>query len=118
MLYVADLAGTIPGWITAVLLGGLFLYTSRHGGSEALETLSKSNDILAAKAEEQGSRIRDLEKANAELKAKTDVTIAIAPLLAWSESHESRAADRHVAILQVLDLIAARLGPDPNGHGE
>lgn len=30
--------------------------------------------------------------------------------------HESRAAERHERLLDLIQLIADRLGPDPNGH--
>jgi hypothetical protein len=67
-------------------------------------------------------RVRDLEanaKADAatiaELRGRTDVALAIAPLINWSESHEHRAQERHNATLGVLGLIADRLGPETNG---
>jgi hypothetical protein len=36
-------------------------------------------------------------------------------VLEWTLSHEERAQERHTSMIVVLDLIAARLGPDPNG---
>lgn len=37
-------------------------------------------------------------------------------IISLLEKHEQRAETRHKAMLNVLDMIAEKLGPEPNGH--
>jgi hypothetical protein len=87
-------------------------YVGTHGGGTALSEMVRANEILERTLREQGTKIAALEKENAELRGRTDVTIAIGHSMA---AHEERAQARHEASLGILALIAARLGPDANG---
>lgn len=106
-----------------------------------MEVLAQSNKVLEKALDDQkqevivlrektGSEIRDLRIENGELRGRTDVALALNPIIEWTHHHEAaaqqvmdwtqlherRAQERHDAMLGVLSLIADRLGPDPNGH--
>lgn len=94
-----------------VALAG-WLFVRRHGGGAALAELERANRVLER-------RVGELEQQNTSqgaelvaLRAKTDVTLAIAPVLEALKLHEERAAVRSEQTLTVLALIADRLGPD------
>lgn len=111
--------GSLPGWITlAVLVAGFYVFV-RGGGGVALGHLKDANEILTQTISEQDTKLREAEREISELRGRTDVSIAIAaamgPIVEWSSSHEMRAQERHEKTMVVLDLIANRLGPDPNG---
>jgi hypothetical protein len=98
--------------IEVAILLGAFFFARRFGGGAALENLERANRVLT-------KRVRELEESDARkgaeiasLRSRTDVTIAILPVLESMKMHEARAGERHVATLNVLDLIATRLGPD------
>lgn len=116
----ATVFGTLPNWILVALALIVAWRVSRGGGGAAVSELSESNKVLERKLQEvrdtMGGEIRDLRIENGELRGRTDVAVAIGPVLEWTLKHELRAQERHDATLRVLDLIAARLGPDPNSH--
>lgn len=108
--------GTLPGWLTlAALLAGTYIFI-RGGGGTALETLETANRVLTKRIDvlEKSGAEKDLKIA--ELTGRTDVALALGPVLKWTIEHETRAQERHEATLNVLGLIAQRLGPDANGH--
>lgn len=84
-----------------------------------MSELSAANSVLERSLRDErdklGSEIRDLRVENGELRGRTDVAIALMPVIEWTTVHEKRAAERHEATIVVLDLIAQRLGPEPNG---
>lgn len=112
MPLAVDIVGTIPGWLTLVFLAGSALYVMRHGGSTAIEELSKANDYLGKRVQSLGGEVRDLKVQNAELRGRTDIAAVLSPLIDWTAHHEARAQERHEATLKLLALIAERFGPD------
>lgn len=116
-MLAASWLGTIPGWLTLGALVGLaFLLRGGQLGPaigylrEANSTLTDENKALAAK-------VVTLTAENVELKSRPDLVSLQTALLAQMKAHEDRAQERHTASLVVLDLIAARLGPDAEAHG-
>lgn len=111
--------GTLPTWILVVLALAIAWRVSRGGGGAAVSELATANQVLEQRLqrarEELGGEVRDLRVENAELRGRTDVTIAIAPVIEALSAHELRAQERHDGSLRVLDLIAQKLGPEPNG---
>jgi hypothetical protein len=111
--------GTLPTWILVGIAVLAAWRLSKGGAGSAVSELDRSNAVLtrslADVREKLGSEIRDLRIENGELRGRTDVAIALAPVLEWTITHEERAQERHTSMIVVLDLIAARLGPDPNG---
>jgi hypothetical protein len=111
--------GSLPGWITLAVLLAAFIVFLRGGGGVALSHLRDANEELTKTIARQDAKLREAEREISELRGRTDVSIAIAtaigPIVEWSSAHESRAQDRHDKTMVVLELIASRLGPDPNG---
>lgn len=99
-------------WITAALALGAVLFARRYGGGAALEEMERANRILTHRVDELTADNRRLGDELTALKAKTDVTLALVPVIKALEMHEERAAERSTKTLTVLDLIAGRLGPD------
>lgn len=119
-------AGSIPTWTLLVVALIAAWRVTRGGGGSAVSELSKANEVLDKRVHELGSEVRDLRVENADLAARTDFAASLfeheqrslTVLRQLLGSHEERAVQRHEAGLRVLDLIAARLGPEPNGDGE
>jgi hypothetical protein len=113
-MIAASLLGTIPGWLTVggIILAAWIFY--RGGGGTAISTLSEANRVLEKRVQglEQQSNLDNMTIA--ELRGRTDVALALSPILEWTVQHETRAQERHDKTLLVLDLIARRLGPDAN----
>lgn len=111
-LIAVSWVGTLPAWLTflGVLAAAYVIW--RGGGGTALTTLQTANRILERRVHELEKEQAALRTENAELRGRTDMALAIQPFMAWAESHETHAADRHERTLVVLDLIAARIGPE------
>lgn len=112
------MSGEIAAWVGVVAALAVSWRIARGGGGAAVSELERSNHVIQEALKEErlahqrtkdtmGAEIRDLRIEIAHLQGRTDVALAIN---AWGEQHEMRAAERHVATLNVLDLIAARLG--------
>jgi hypothetical protein len=132
MLIVASGSlGTLPGWLTfaGILFAAWIFY--KGGGGTAINSLQTANQVLEKRVHDLGAEVRDLKIENAGLKEQTNVAVALIPAVqkivdeisehdarvAESLSrHEDRAIQRHDGQLKILELIADRLGPDPNGH--
>lgn len=108
----ASIIGTIPSWGLLVIALLAAYRVTKGGGGSAVSELSAANTVLDKRLHEQGAEIRDLRIKNTELEAKTDFTIALAPIFEWTASHEIRAQERHEKTMIVLDLIAQRLGKE------
>jgi hypothetical protein len=118
-MLAATIWGTLPTWLILAVTIFAGWRISKGGAGAAVSELDKSNDVLTRTLAEVrdrfGAEIRDLRIENGELRGRTDVAIAFAPVLEWTVTHEQRAQERHTSMIVVLDLSAARLGPEPNG---
>ena len=104
--------GTIPGWLTLVSLLAVAAILVRGGAGQAVEGLQATNRELQRQIHVLEGKVGDLSKENAELRGRTDVTLALAPFMTWAESHEKHAERRSIATLAVLDMIAKSLGKE------
>lgn len=117
------LGGNVAQWLIVAI--GVFAAwrISRGGGGSAVAELDRANKVLdhslhleREKSERLGGEVRDLRIENAALKEQTNFASALAgaisPLIEWTHVHEERAQQRFDAQLKVMDLVAARLGPD------
>jgi hypothetical protein len=102
--------GTLGQWVLVLIALFAAWRIARGGGGTAVHELSEANRVLEKRIHELGAEVRDLKIENQALRARTDFGAVIA-------KHEERAESRTDGILKVLDLIAARLGPDEHGHG-
>lgn len=106
-------AAAVQLWVAVALGIGGVLFVRRHGGSTALEELERANRVLER-------RVHELEQLNGELvgqvaalTATRDVSVAIAPVLEALTLHEERAGQRGETTAVLLQMIADRLGKDP-----
>ena len=132
--------GTWPGWLTVfgVLFLCIFMWRGQVG--PAMGYLTSANRVLKSEIEELQKRDKQKDRELAELQTKTDVTIALKPLLEWTQihetsdqqrhrqtieamkavvnalnGHEDREAERHTQFLNLVELVAERVGPEKNG---
>lgn len=110
-----SVVSALPSWTLLVVALVIAWRVTKGGGGEAVTELSKANEVLTKRKDELGAEVRDLRAETARLKERTDVATALVPVLAALEAHEQRAAERHTRHLDLLAMIAERLGPD-NGH--
>jgi biopolymer transport protein ExbB/TolQ len=128
---VSSLLGSLPTWLLLMLSLAVAWRVSRGGGGSAVSELSKANEVLDNRLheerqarEELGTEVRDLIARNAALEERTDFATSLAKQADTSEQralkalagHEERAIERHEAQLVILDLIARRLGRDPDAE--
>jgi hypothetical protein len=107
--------GTIPGWLTlAILILGAWRIT-KGGAGTAVSELNTANEVLTRRVHELGDENKELRREVSELRGRTDVAVAIMPIIEWTMKHENRAQERHDSAMTILGLIADRLGPEPNG---
>ena len=101
-------AGAVIEWlVVAALAVGTILFARRYGGGTALEHLQTTNQVLEETVREQSREIDRLRRRVSELEGKTDLTLAIVPVLEALRTHELRAAERSSATLEVLHELAA-----------
>lgn len=97
--------GTVPAWLTfAGVIIGLAVFRSSSGGA-ALEVQQRANEILATRVKQLEDDQRHDREMIATLTAKTDISIALVPLLKWCEAHEALAQARTAEILAQLGTV-------------
>lgn len=106
MIIATSWIGTVPAWLT--FAGVVFVALIFRGSSPgaALEIEQRANKTLTDRVEklEQEQKIdRDLI---ARLQAKTDVSVALEPLIEWCQTHERLASARADEILERLGRAA------------
>lgn len=114
---VAAAVNTVSAWVLLCgLVGGAWMFF-RGGGRTAISSLETANRVLAARVDEQDKIITAQTSRIAELEAKTDVAqateAAIRPLIEQLDHADRRAEERNLLLLNVCQMIADRLGPDP-----
>jgi hypothetical protein len=119
----SGILGTLPGWLTfaGVILAAWIFY--KGGGGTAISSLQAANTVLEKRVHDLETQARHDNATIAELRGRTDVSIALKPILEWTVHHEARAQQRHeeqmklqTANVTILEMVADRLGPEPNGH--
>lgn len=106
---VADLLILLAG--SGVTIGAI-LFGRRYGGGAALEQLERANRVLTNRVTELEAS--DLVKTRriGELEASRDLSKVVEPLRAELAKHEQSAEHRTDRLLDVLNLIAERVGPE------
>lgn len=115
--------GSIPTWLI-FLLGIVVMWrVSRGGGGSAVSELSQANGVLTTALDKERAASEDKEKRIAALEAKTDVVLAMRPLMEELdrkaqerfESAQLRAQEHHDATLLVLRAMSTSLGANQRG---
>lgn len=94
--------GTLPAWLTFIgVLLALYVFKGSSPGA-ALELEQRANETLTKRVDQLEADRRIDRETIATLKAKTDISIALVPLLEWCKSHEALAEARAASILAEL----------------
>jgi hypothetical protein len=104
--------GTLPAWLTLIALAAASFIFLRSGGSTALGTLEAANRILDRRVHELEEQVKSDAHLIAELKARTDLSVQLQPIVKWTGDHEARDQERFEKTILVLGEIADRLSPD------
>jgi len=113
MTYLASaIFGTLPNWLTFIAVVGAALALRGGQLGPAVGYLRDANQTLTEEVTTLTAELRERDRMILELHNKTDLEPMQAALIASMQTHEERAAARHVSMLAIMDLIAARLGPN------
>lgn len=115
LLLAAGHFGTIPQWLTIVTLVGLAWFLRGGQMGPANSWLREANTTLREETEALRQRLAEERKANAILSTKTDLEPLQVALVQEIKEHARQTEQEHKAMLVGLNLIAQRLGPEPNG---
>lgn len=109
-----------PGGVAAILglltviVGGRYIW--KGGTGAALDTLVKANDVLQKANESLTVRVNRLEEQAIrdqvtihELQARTNVVEVVKPIVDALVRHETKAEERHAAIVGALQAVAERV---------
>jgi hypothetical protein len=109
----ASIFGTLPQWLTLVGIIGLALALRGGQIGPALSYLRDANSTLETENRELKLQLAEQVAIVASLRARTDLEPMQAALLAQLGGHEDRAQGRFEKTCVLLDLIAERLGAEP-----
>jgi hypothetical protein len=114
-LIAAGWVGTLPGWLTlgTLLALGVLLRGGQLG--PALGYLREANATLTDENRALHKKVVELEAEKVRLTARTDLAPMQTLMLEQARSNEERAQARFERTVTILDLIAERMGADPNG---
>ena len=104
--------GSAPTWLLLVIAVGATWRVTKGGGGAAVEELSKANEILEKALNREREDGIDRQRRISALEAKTDVVLAVTPLMA---DHEKRAEERHKGVVEVLEAIRDSIASSTNG---
>ncbi len=102
----ATWTGSLPTWILVVIGLAFAWRITRGGGGTAVSELTAANAVLTHALQEQREITDKQAKEIAALQGKTDVVLAITPLM---QSHEKNAQERHAATVKVLAEMSESL---------
>lgn len=95
--------GSLPTWLILAMAVLVAWRVTKGGGGAAVSELTQANDVLTRALDKEREQGVDRQKRIEALEAKTDIVLAVSPLLA---DHEKRAQERHEATLLVLRALA------------
>ena len=106
------LLGSLPAWLTLAAVSVVGYYFVKGAGGTALATLETANRILEGRVHQLETHGTADQKLIGELKARSDLSVQIAPVIKWMGEHDAREQERFEKTIQVLGEIADRLAPD------
>lgn len=99
MILATTWLGTLPAWLTfAGVIAVAYMFHGSPPGA-ALEIEQRANKTLASRVEQLEAAQKVDRETIATLLAKTDITLAITPLIDWCKAHEVLAQARSDEIL-------------------
>lgn len=96
----AGWTGSLPTWILVALAIIAGWRITKGGGGSAVSELSAANKILEDARQKNHAKIEEMAKQITALESKTDVVLAVSPLIA---DHERRAEERHQALVHTIE---------------
>jgi hypothetical protein len=111
MITAAIEIGALSGWVTVLVVIGAAWVFWRGGGGTALASLETANRILEKRVHDLEAQVKLDQATIAELQARTDITLAVKPLIDAVMQHENQAQARFEKTLTVLGQIGKRLEP-------
>lgn len=105
------LLGSLPAWLTLIVVSIVGYFFVRGAGGTALSTLETANRILEGRVHDLEAQVKSDAKLIAELKARSDLSVQIAPIVRWTGEHDEREQQRFEKTILVLGEIADRLAP-------
>lgn len=102
-------AGSVPTWALLVMAIIVAWRVTKGGAGSAVSELSAANSALEKSLDKSKSTAETQAKQIAALEAKTDVVLAVTPLMA---EHERHAQERHTATIEVLEAIRDQIHAD------
>jgi hypothetical protein len=113
-LFLAVNLGTLPQWLTIFIILGLAGAVRSGQLGPALGYLRDANATLTQENTELKKQLAEQVALVVSLRARTDLKPLETALLAQLTGHERRAEARFEKTCAILDLIADRLGPEPD----
>jgi chaperonin cofactor prefoldin len=107
---VQMLLGSLPAWLTLVTVAVIGYYFVKGAGGAALTTLETANRILEGRVHTLEAQAKDDAKLIAELKARTDLSVQLQPLVQWTGEHENRDQQRFEKTIAAMGVIETALG--------
>jgi hypothetical protein len=117
MLAQTSILGTIPGWLTLVSVIALAWTLWKGNAGSAVSVLRDANQVLAGRVRELETTTKKQAGVIGALEQRTNLEPIAASVVEQFVLHEKRAQQRHEAQLLIAEMIAKRLGPEPNGNG-
>src|SRR3954454_625496 len=115
LLHISFQDQVTPWIIMAVGFVGVTLLNLKGRAGDALSYLRNANEILHNENLELKKERQILIAKTETLKAKTDVHVALMPLIQLMEKHEDESEKRFQNIMTMFALIAKTMGEEPNG---
>jgi hypothetical protein len=116
MMLVANFgltAGSLSGWITLAVIVGAAWTFRRAGGGTAISSLEIANRVLEKRVVELERQAKRDTSLIAELKARTDLSVQLHPLVKWTGEHEERDQQRFEATTALLEVISDKITEKP-----
>lgn len=103
------LLGSLPTWLTLLTIVILGYYFVKGAGGTALNTLQTANEVLEKRVKALEAQAVEDKKTIAELRARSDLSIQLAPIVKWTGESDAREQERFDATAKVLAGISQAL---------
>jgi len=100
---------SVSGWVTILVIIGAAWMFRRGGGGTAIVSLEIANRVLEKRVLQLEQQAKHDAALIAELKARTDLSVQLQPIVKWTGDHERHDQERFDHTLTILDRIAGLL---------
>lgn len=103
------LSTILPYLVVALGVGAAWRFRFYGGGGAAINALEAANRVLEARVRALENENTERAKRISELEGRTDVALAIVPVLDALKSHEIEATKRSAAMIALLTQLTERV---------